>query len=191
MKTNRLEAYSDAVLAIIITIMVLELHTPAGAGLEDLREALPVFLAYVLSFLYLSIYWNNHHHLLHATQRVSAGILWGNTHLLFWLSLIPFTTKWMSGHPGEAWPTALYGLNLLLAAVAYSLLTTAIIAREGKNSRLARAIGADFKGYLSLGLYVLGIAAAFWQPVVSYGLFFAVSLIWLIPDKRTERVLGD
>jgi uncharacterized membrane protein len=191
MKTTRLEAYSDAVLAIVITIMVLELHAPEGASLQDLRAVLPVFLAYVLSFLYLSVYWNNHHHLLHATQRVSAGILWTNTHLLFWLSLIPFTTNWMSDHPGQGWPTALYGLNLLLAAVAYTLLTRAILASEGKNSKLAKAIGADFKGNLSLLIYLLGIAAAFWEPSVSYVLFLAAGLMWLIPDKRTERLGAD
>ncbi len=188
MSPTRLEAYSDAVIAIIITIMVLELHPPETAELSALVEVLPVFLSYVLSFLYLSIYWNNHHHLLHATKHVNGAILWANVFLLFWLSLVPFTTSWMSKFVSEAWPAALYGINLLMAAVAYALLTTAIIRRHSRDSDLARAIGPDLKGNLSLVGYIVGIAAAFFNPTISYVLFAAVAALWLVPDRRTERV---
>jgi uncharacterized membrane protein len=188
MSPTRLEAYSDAVIAIIITIMVLELHPPESAELSALLPVLPVFLSYVLSFIYLSIYWNNHHHLLHATKHVSGAILWANVFLLFWLSLIPFSTSWMSEHIGAAWPTALYGINLLMSAIAYALLTTAIIKRHGRDSDLAKAIGPDFKGNISLAGYILGILAAFFNPLISYAMFVAVAALWLVPDRRTERV---
>jgi uncharacterized membrane protein len=188
MSPTRLEAYSDAVIAIVITIMVLELHPPESAELSALLPVLPVFLSYVLSFVFLSIYWNNHHHLLHATKHVSGAILWANVHLLFWLSLIPFTTSWMSDQLGEAWPTALYGLNLLLAAVAYTLLTMAIIRRQGRDSDLGRAIGPDLKGNLSLAGYALGIGAAFFNPFISYAFFAAIAAMWLVPDRRMGRL---
>jgi uncharacterized membrane protein len=189
MSTARLEAYSDAVIAIIITIMVLELHAPESASLAAMQSLLPVFLAYVLSFLFLSIYWHNHHHLLHATKRASARIMWANSHLLFWLSLIPFSTSWLSQHPGQAWPTAVYGLNLLLAAIGYTILTLSIIAIEGKDSAFAKAVGPDLKGNLSLLAYVLGIALAFVNPLFSYALFVIVALMWLVPDRRTASLV--
>jgi uncharacterized membrane protein len=186
MSANRLEAFSDGVLAIIITIMVLELHAPESATLESLRPLVPVFLAYVLSFVYVAIYWHNHHHLIHATQRVSGGMLWANTHLLFWLSLIPFTTSWMSEHPGELWPTVLYGLNLLLPGFAFRLLVSAIIGEHGRDSDFARAIGSDFKGYASLVLYLAAIGLAFVNPWISYAVYASVAVMWLIPDRRVE-----
>jgi uncharacterized membrane protein len=189
MKTTRLEAYSDAVIAIVITIMVLELRPPEGEGFAALGALLPTFLAYVLSFAFLSIYWNNHHHLLQATEQVNGTILWANIHLLFWLSLVPFTTAWMSEHPGQSAPTALYGLNLLMAAVAYTILTYAIIALQGRGSALARALGRDSKGKLSLLLYLLAIAAAFFRPAVAYAFYVVVALMWLIPDRRIEAAL--
>ncbi|MGH2582163.1 MAG: TMEM175 family protein [Anaerolineales bacterium] len=188
MSPSRLEAYSDAVIAIIITIMVLELRPPGSAALADLLPVLPTFLSYVLSFVFLSIYWNNHHHLLRATKRINGAIMWANIHLLFWLSLIPFTTSWLSEQPGQTWPTALYGINLLMAAVAYTILTFAIIAHEGKDSRLASVVGPDIKGNLSLLFYVLSIGLAFVNTLFSYILFVVVALIWLRPDRRTERI---
>jgi uncharacterized membrane protein len=186
--TNRLEAFSDGVLAIIITIMVLELRPPEGANLEDLRPVIPLFLAYVLSFLFLAIYWNNHHHLLHATKRVSGGIMWANIHLLFWLSVIPFTTSWMSEHPGALWPTVVYGINLLLPGFAFRLLVSAIIREHGQDSDIGQAIGSDFKGYASLVLYVAAILLAFVNTLFSYVLFIAVAIMWLIPDRRVENI---
>lgn len=188
MSTSRLEAFSDGVLAIIITIMVLELHPPEGTELNDLRPVLPVFLAYLLSFVFLAIYWSNHHHLLRATKRVSGGIMWANTHLLFWLSLIPFTTSWMSAHPGELWPAVLYGINLLMPGFAFRLLVSAIIRTHGRDSAIARAIGPDFKGYASLLLYAAAIAIAFFNPWISYVIYAAVAVMWLIPDRRVEGI---
>jgi uncharacterized membrane protein len=188
MKPTRLEAFSDGVIAIVITIMVLELRAPEGAGLNDLLPLLPVFLAYVLSFVFLSIYWNNHHHLIHATRRVSGGIMWANINLLFWLSIIPFTTSWMSEHPGELWPTVLYGINLLMPGFAFRLLVSAIIREHGPDSDIARAIGSDLKGYASLFFYVLAIAVAFFNPWISYVIYAGVAVIWLIPDRRVEGI---
>lgn len=189
MSTSRLEAFSDGVLAIIITIMVLELRPPDGTELSDLQPILPLFLAYVLSFVFLAIYWNNHHHLIHATKQVSGGMMWANTHLLFWLSLIPFTTSWMSEHPGALWPTVVYGINLLMPGFAYRLLVSAIIQAHGTYSDIGRAIGSDFKGYASLVLYLAAIFLAFISPWISYALFVAVAIMWLVPDKRVEGIV--
>jgi uncharacterized membrane protein len=190
MDTDRLEAFSDGVLAIIITIMVLELKVPHGANLPELWPLLPAFLSYVLSFVYLGIYWNNHHHMLHVTSRVSGSILWANLHLLFWLSLVPFVTGWMGENNFAPAPTALYGVVLLVAAIAYWILQRAIIAEEGQSSLLAAAIGADFKGKLSPVLYAVAIPSAFVHEWISGGLYVLVALIWLIPDRRIERALA-
>lgn len=188
MKPTRLEAFSDGVIAIVVTIMVLELRAPESAELEDLRPLLPVFLAYVLSFVFISIYWNNHHHLLQATRRVSGGIMWANIHLLFWLSIVPFTTSWMSSHPGALWPTVLYGINLLMPGFAFRLLVSAIIREHGPDSDIARAIGSDLKGYASLFFYILAIAVAFFNPWISYIIYAGVAVIWLVPDRRVEGI---
>jgi uncharacterized membrane protein len=190
MSRNRLEAFSDGVLAIIITIMVLELKVPHSADPAALVPLLPVFLSYVLSFVYLGIYWNNHHHMLHATQQVNGAILWANLHLLFWLSLIPFTTGWMGENHFAAAPTALYGGVLLMAAIAYWLLQRVIISHQGGGSPLAKAIGRDLKGKLSPGLYLLAILAAFFDPRISGAFYVLVALMWLIPDRRIERKFG-
>ncbi len=190
MQKNRLEAFSDGVLAIIITIMVLELRPPKDkTDLAALVPLLQVFLSYVLSFIYLGIYWNNHHHMLHATKRVSGGILWANLHLLFWLSLFPFTTAWVGENHAESTPTALYGFVLLMAAVAYYVLQRTIIAREGHQSLLKAAIGPDWKGKLSPVLYLSAIPLAFVNPWIANGIYVFVALIWVIPDQRIERVL--
>lgn len=191
MGKSRLEAFSDGVLAIIITIMVLELHIPEGDTLAALHKLVPIFLNYGLSFIYVGIYWNNHHHLLHTLRRVSGGILWANLHLLFWLSLLPFVTGWMGENHTAAMPVALYGVVLLLAAAAYSILEAAIIRSDGKASLLARAIGRDLKGKLSLVGYALGIGLAFVAPWAAQTLYAAVALMWLIPDRRIERVLPE
>jgi len=196
MEKNRLEAFSDGVIAIIITIMVLDLKIPEHGKVDwiDLKPVVPVFFSYVLSFIYVGIYWNNHHHMFHATKEVSGGVLWANLHLLFWLSLFPFTTGWM----GESWleehrlapaPTALYGIVLLMAAVAYYILQRAIIRKEGHHAMLAAAIGTDWKGKLSPVLYLAAIPLAFVNPWISNGLFVLVALIWLVPDSRIERVV--
>ena len=190
MGKGRLEAFSDGVLAIIITIMVLELKVPHGVALADLEPLTPVFLSYVLSFIYLGIYWNNHHHMLHAAKTVTGGVLWANLHLLFWLSLIPFTTAWMGENRLAQAPVALYGANLFMAAIGYTILSTLLIRHEGAESLLARAIGKDFKGWLSLALYATAITAAFFQPVVSVVIYVVVALIWLVPDRRIEKVVG-
>ncbi len=184
-----MEAFSDGVLAIIITIMVLELKVPHGTDLAALRPLLPVFLSYVLSFVYLGIYWNNHHHMLHAAHGISGGVLWANLHLLFWLSLVPFVTGWMGENHFAALPTALYGMVLFMAAVAYFILQSTILRREGPDSRLARALGRDWKGKVSPVLYVLAIAAAFRIQWLAGALYVLVALIWLIPDRRIERVV--
>ena len=190
MDSGRLEAFSDGVLAIIITIMVLEMKAPHGTSLADLWRLLPVFLSYVLSFVYLGIYWNNHHHMLHVTERVNGAILWANLHLLFWLSLIPFVTGWMGENNFAPAPTALYGVVLLAAAIAYWILQRVIIAEQGESSLLATAVGGDFKGKLSLLLYAIAIPAAFLHQWISGGIYVLVALIWLIPDRRIERALA-
>jgi uncharacterized membrane protein len=187
--TGRLEAFSDGVLAIIITIMVLEMKVPHGADFAALRPLTPVFLSYVLSFIYLGIYWNNHHHMMHAMHRVSGPLLWANLHLLFWLSLIPFVTGWMGENHFAPAPVALYGFVLLMAAIAYTIMVRVALRIEGPDSTLARAIGRDRKGNLSMALYVIGIVASFFQVWIAGSAFVAVALIWLIPDQRIERVL--
>ena len=189
MDTGRLEAFSDGVLAIVITIMVLELRPPHETELAALRPLLWVFLSYVLSFVYLGIYWNNHHHMLHVTRRVSGGVLWANLHLLFWLSLVPFVTAWMGENHFTSVPTALYGVVLLMAAIAYNILERAILAVEGPDSVLATAVGVDLKGRLSPIAYVAAIALAFVAPWLSGALYVAVALVWLVPDRRIERAV--
>jgi len=191
MTKGRVEAFSDGVIAIIITIMVLELRVPHGADLDSLRPLVPVFLSYVLSFIYLGIYWNNHHHLLYAARHVDGRILWANLHLLFWLSLLPFVTHWTGETGFAALPVAVYGGVLLLAAFAYWLLVRALIARHGSDSLLATAIGSDFKGNISLFAYVLGIALAFVNRWVASAVYVAVAILWLVPDRRIERSLAD
>ena len=190
MGTTRLEAFSDGVLAIVITIMVLELKIPHGTEPAALRPLLPVFLSYVLSFVYVGIYWNNHHHMLHVTGRVSGSVLWANLHLLFWLSLIPFVTGWMGENHFAPVPVALYGVVLLMAAIAYLILQGRIIAAEGPDSRLARATRRDLKGRLSPVFYLIAIGAAFVAPWISGVIYVASALIWLIPDRRIERILA-
>jgi uncharacterized membrane protein len=190
MKTARVEAFSDGVFAVIITIMVLEMKVPHEVDLTALKPLLRHFLSYVLSFIYVGIYWNNHHHLFQATEKVSGGILWANLHLLFWLSLLPFTTDWMGENQIAATPTALYGLILLMAAIAYYVLQRAIVTKEGRESILAVAIGRDWKGKLSPVLYLLAIPIAFVQPWLSCVLYFVGAIIWLIPDRRIERALA-
>jgi len=191
MNQGRLEAFSDGVIAIIITIMVLEMKVPHGGGLKDLAPLLPVFLSYVLSFLYVGIYWNNHHHMLHACSAVNGAMLWANLHLLFWLSLFPFATGWMGENHFTAVPTALYGVVLLMAALAYYLLQQTIIRAQGPESILKKAVGHDWKGKLSPLLYVLGIVVALRFPWVAQGIFVVAALIWLIPDRRIKNVLQD
>jgi uncharacterized membrane protein len=191
MEKNRLEAFSDGVLAIIITIMVLELKAPQGTAFVDLKPLLPVVLSYVLSFIYVGIYWNNHHHMFHSTRHVTGGILWANLHLLFWLSLFPFTTAWMDDNHAAPTPVALYGVVLLMAAIAYYILQRAIIAQQGQNSLLAAAIGRDWKGKISPMLYLLAIPLAFVSPWIANGLYVLVALMWLIPDRRIERALAN
>jgi len=190
MNSARLEAFSDGMFAIIITIMVLEMKVPHGAGLADLWSVLPVFLSYVLSFVYLGIYWNNHHHMLHITERVNGTILWANLHLLFWLSLVPFVTGWMGENNFAPGPTALYGVVLLAAAIAYVILQRVIIADQGESSLLATAVASDLKGKLSPFLYAIAIPAAYVHQWISGGLYVLVALIWLIPDRRIERALA-
>ena len=187
MKTTRLEAFSDGVLAIIITIMVLELKVPHAVELAALKPVLPVLLSYVLSFIYLGIYWNNHHHLFQATEQVSGGNLWANLHLLFWLCLFPFTTAWMGENHLGVIPTAIYGFVLLMAAIAYYVLQRTIIAKEGRESLLAQAVGRDWKGKLSPLLYLAAIPLAFVSPWIAGGLYVFAALLWLIPDPRIER----
>lgn len=189
MHKTRLEAFSDAVIAIIMTIMVLELKVPHGADLHALLPLAPVFLAYVMSYLYLGIYWNNHHHMLHAADHVDGRVLWANMLLLFWLSLIPFTTAWMEENAFAELPTAIYGFVLLLAAMSYSRLQKAIIRHHGKDGKLKQAVGADIKGKTSLALYILGILLSFWSGPAAVGVYILVALMWLVPDKRIERVM--
>ncbi|HKE25369.1 MAG TPA: TMEM175 family protein [Bryobacteraceae bacterium] len=191
MEKNRLEAFSDGVLAIIITIMVLELKVPRGPQFAALTPLIPVFSSYVLSFIYVGIYWNNHHHLFQATRRVSAGILWANLHLLFWLSLFPFATAWVGENHVASVPTALYGFVLLLAGVAYYALQTVIIAHQGPSSILASALGRDIKGKLSPAIYLAAIPLAFVNAWLANGLYALVALLWLVPDRRIERALKN
>jgi uncharacterized membrane protein len=188
---GRLEAFSDGVIAIIITIMVLELRPPHGTDLAALGPLLPALLSYLLSFIYLGIYWNNHHHMLHATRRVTGSILWANLHLLFWLSLIPFVTDWMGENHAAATPTALYGVVLLMAAIAYWTLQQQILRIEGPQSLLASAIGDDAKGRLSPLLYLAAVGLAFVRPWMAHALYVLVALIWLVPDRRIERALAN
>lgn len=191
MDKGRLEAFSDGVIAIIITIMVLALTVPHGADLAVLRPLLPTFLSYGLSFIFLGIYWNNHHHLLQAIKYVDGRVLWANLHLLFWLSLIPFGTGWMGKNDFAAWPVALYGLVLLLAAVAYFILTRALIALHGRESVLATALGRDFKGKVSVVIYLVAIPLAFVSAWLACGLYVLVAVMWLIPDRRIEKTLAQ
>jgi uncharacterized membrane protein len=190
MGKDRLAAFSDGVIAIIITIMVLELHVPHGNDASALAAIAPSFLSYVLSFIYVGIYWNNHHHLLHTVTRVDGLILWANLHLLFWLSIIPVTTAWMGQNLGAPLPTAIYGAALLMPAIAYVLLQRAIIHRHGTQSVLAEALGGDLKGKISPILYLAGVVLAFVNPWISIALYVLVAVIWLVPDRRIERIVG-
>jgi uncharacterized membrane protein len=189
MGKGRLEAFSDGVLAIIITIMVLELKVPHGEGIDALATLMPVFLSYVLSFVYVGIYWNNHHHMLHTAQNVTGSILWANLHLLFWLSLFPFATGWMGENHFAPVPSAVYGVVLFMAAVAYWVLQQTIIASQGDNSLLRKALGRDWKGKSSPAVYAAAALLAFWSPPLAQGLYVLVALVWLIPDTRIEKLL--
>jgi uncharacterized membrane protein len=190
MGKQRLEAFSDGVIAIIITIMVLELKTPEGVDFAALRPLVPVVMSYALSFLYVGIYWNNHHHMLHAASKVNGRILWANLHLLFWLSLFPFTTRWMGANPLAAIPVALYGVVLLMAGVAYFILARELAAHHGKDSLLALALGKDFKGLASIAIYASAIAVSFREPRLASALYVAVALMWIVPDRRIEDRIG-
>jgi uncharacterized membrane protein len=189
MEKGRLEAFSDGVIAIIITIMVLEIKVPHGADLEALRPLLPIFLSYVLSFIYLGIYWNNHHHLLQAVRHVNGRILWANLHLLFWLSLIPFVTGWMGENHFAALPVALYGIVLLFSAIAYFILSQNLVSHHGKDSTLAKALGKDFKGKISMVFYAVAIPLAFVNSWIACIIYIMVAIMWLIPDRRIEKTL--
>ena len=191
MGKGRLEAFSDGVLAIIITIMVLELKVPEHADLADLMHLAPEFLSYALSFIYIGIYWNNHHHMLHATHRVTGAILWANLHLLFWLSLVPFATGWMGKNEFAALPSAAYGVVLLMAAIAYFILQQTIIASQGSDSVLKKAVGGDWKGKISPVFYAMAIPIAFWSPGLAQVFYVTVALIWLVPDRRIEHALAQ
>ena len=191
MNKGRLEAFSDGVLAIIITIMVLELKVPHETDFNALKQLLPVFLSYVLSFVYIGIYWNNHHHLLHTVRAVSGGVLWANLHLLFWLSLVPFATGWMGENNFAAAPMALYGMVLLFSALAYYILQSMILKRHGKDSRLAKAIGKDLKGKLSIILNLIAVPSAFLSQLIAGGIYVFAALMWLVPDKRIEKTLWN
>jgi uncharacterized membrane protein len=191
LKTNRLEAFSDGVLAIILTIMVLELKVPHSAEWKALLEASPVFLSYTLSFVYIAIYWNNHHHLFHAVVRVNGSILWANNNLLFWLSLVPFATAWAGENDFARQPTIIYGCALLMAALSFTLLQWAIIRSHADDKALSHAIGKDFKGKISLVLYLTGIVTGFFQPIYSYAAYVAVAMIWMIPDRRIEESVEE
>jgi uncharacterized membrane protein len=188
---NRIEAFSDGVIAIIITIMVLNLTVPETAAISELKSRLPIFLTYALSYLYVGIYWNNHHHLLKAARRATAAVMWANLHLLFWLSLFPFMTGWMGENHFAAAPTAIYGVVLFMAGTAYYILQRIIIADHGHDSKMARAIGNDWKGKLSIILYAAGVGIAFWEAWISSVIYTVVALLWLIPDKRLERAMDE
>ncbi|MDP9048794.1 MAG: TMEM175 family protein [Bacteroidota bacterium] len=194
MNKNRLEAFSDGVIAIIITIMVLELHVPrgpSGADIGSLVDLSPTFISYILSFIYIGIYWNNHHHTMQAVKSVNGTILWLNLHLLFWLSLVPFVTGWMGENNFARWPVTCYGIVLLMNAVAYGMLMAALIRHQGKNSLLAKAVGRDWKGNISIGIYMLAIAMSWFNSKISFGLYVVVACIWFIPDKRIENNIGN
>ncbi|MDP1976214.1 TMEM175 family protein [Undibacterium sp.] len=191
MGKTRLEAFSDGVIAILITIMVLEMKVPHGGTLDALLPVWPVFLSYILSFVYVGIYWNNHHHMLHTCRKVTGGILWANLHLLFWLSLIPFASGWVGENHFASAPAALYGVVLLMAAIAYFILQQQIIATQGEDSLLKKAVGADWKGKLSPITYATAIPLAFWYPLLSMALYVAMAMIWLIPDRRIEIALKN
>ncbi len=191
MNSNRLEAFSDGVLAIIITIMVLEIKVPHGTDMEAIIPLLPILLSYVLSFIYIGIYWNNHHHMMHAVKKVNGGILWANLHLLFWLSLIPFATGWMGENNFAKLPMALYGIVLLMAAIAYFILQNRILAAQGKDSLLSKALGKDLKGKASPVIYLIAIISAFYIPWIAAALYILVAFIWLIPDKRIEIIFRE
>jgi uncharacterized membrane protein len=189
MGKSRLEAFSDGVIAVIITVLVLEFKAPSGAELADLQALVGPFFNYVLSFVFVAIYWSNHHHMLHTAERVSGGVLWANLHLLFWLSLVPFATGWMSERHYETWPTLLYGVILFMAAIAYTILQACVIRLHGRRSLLATAVGADTKGKVSIALYVAAIGFAFWHTGISVGLYALVACLWLVPDRRIERAV--
>ncbi len=191
MSKGRMEAFSDAVIAIVITIMVLELKIPHGADAHALRSLLPIGLSYALSYVYLGIYWNNHHHLLHAAEHINGRILWANLHLLFWLSLVPFATGWMGENHSAPLPTAVYGIILLLAAIAYYVLQSEILNVQGRHSKLAKALGRDFKGKISPVIYMLAIAFAFVNQWIADALYVSVALMWLVPDRRIERTMAS
>ena len=187
MTTSRLEAFSDGVIAILITIMVLELRPPHEATLESLRPLIPVLISYTLSFVFLGIYWTNHHHLIHAAQQVNGKVLWANLHLLFWLSLVPFVTAWMGENHFAQWPVALYGVILLLSGIAYSILVRTLLTLHGPESLLANALGSDFKGKISVVIYAVAIPLSFVNPWIAYGIYVMVAVMWLVPDRRIER----
>ncbi len=189
MNKDRLLAFSDGVIAIIITIMVLEMHVPHGAVLADLQPMVPVLLSYIISFIYVAIYWNNHHHMMQAVRRVNGGVLWANNHLLFWLSLVPFATGWMGQNDFATIPVALYGVLLFMAGLAYYILVRQLVAHEGDNPTLASAIGSDFKGKISLVMYAAAVGLAFVQTGISIAVYALVALLWLVPDRRIEREL--
>jgi uncharacterized membrane protein len=191
MGKGRLEAFSDGVIAIIITIMVLELKVPHGSDLSMLRPLLPIFLSYVLSFIYIGIYWNNHHHMLHAARKVNGNILWANLHLLFWLSLVPFVTSWMGENHFAATPVALYGGVLLMCGAAYTVLARLLVAHHGPDSTLSRAFGKDYKGKISVALYIAAILLSFVDPRLSLAIYVFVALLWFIPDRRIEKVITE
>jgi uncharacterized membrane protein len=191
MNKSRLEAFSDGVLAVIITIMVLEMKSPRGTSLAALKPAIPIFLSYLLSFVYIGIYWNNHHHLLHATQHVDGATLWANLHLLFWLSLVPFTTDWIGENHLDSWPVAVYGFVLLMAGIAYFILTKTLIHLHGQGSTLAVSIGRDRKGKLSIVIYAAAIPLAFLQPWIAAAFYIIVAIMWLVPDRRIEKKIQE
>ena len=191
MKKDRLAAFSDGVIAIIITIMVLELKVPHGVALSDLTDQIPAFLSYALSFIYIAIYWNNHHHMLHTVKHVNGAILWANTHLLFWLSLIPWATAWTDENHFAKMPTAIYGVDLLMASLAYFLLQATIIRTQGPGSVLAKAVGRDIKGKISPVLYAAAIVLAFVNPLIANAIYALVAAMWLVPDRRIERMLEE
>jgi uncharacterized membrane protein len=187
MNKDRLEAFSDGVIAIIITIMVLELKIPGNTGIEALKPLIPVFISYMLSFIYIGIYWNNHHHTMQVVKSVNGTILWANLHLLFWLSLVSFVTGWMGENNFARWPVTCYGIVLIMNAIAYGILIAALIRHQGKDSMLAKAVGKDWKGNISIGIYAIAIALSWVNPQISFGLYIVVACIWFIPDRRIER----